>query len=590
MARIIRRLSAVVSLDVVGFTAMVEADERGTLALVAKVKNNLIDQTLAEHGGELFKTMGDGALIEFPSAVSAIEWTLQFQKAMRDQHGSDSERPISIRAGVALADVVVDGQDRFGKGVNLAVRVQQAAPVGGIAITEHAFVHSTGEISAVFKAAGGHRFKNINAVINIWTWAPEDEPPAASEDAEDSPARTARDERPSIVVLPFDYYSDDPSKSYLADGLVEEITATLSRVRDFTVIARNSAYAYKQRSASMDEIRETLGVRYVLEGSMRRAGQKVRVTAQLIDAESSHHLWSESFDGNVDDVFDLQDYIAEHVAGALMPSIRYAEIQRAKRKHPENLAAYDLLMQAMPHLWAHRKHDNQKAIELLQQALDLASGYGLAAALQAWACAQQVAYNWTLSPEVFIEQGTALIDRAFEAVYDDPTGLTALGAAITLLHADTQRARGLIERALMLDPNHAWAWTRKGFIHAYQSEAEEAIECFEHAMRLSPLDPFAFNCYIGMGFANFAARRCKVAAQWTRQALEEKPAMRWPYRDLAAFLADCGEIEEARAAVERFKEAQPEATVSLARKALRFMGPQLLERYLNGLRLAGLPD
>ena len=391
-------------------------------------------------------------------------------------------------------------------------------------------------------------------------------------------------------MLPFDNMSGDPSADSIADGVVEEITATLSRIRDFKVVARNSAYAYKGRAADVRDIADKLGVRYVLEGSLRKSNDRVRVTAQLIDAAGGAHLWADSYDGMVDNLFDFEDEIAEQVAGAVHPSIREAEIATAKRKRPESLAAYDLVLRALPHLWAHKREDNAEAIRLLDEARRLDPGYARATAVAAWARAQHVVYNWTTDIDQVRAEGRQLIEASANEVGDDPMALTALATATTLLLGDLDRAGHFADRALALDPNNAWAWTRRGFIDAYAGRAEKAITAFEHAARLSPLDPFSFNGHIGVGFANFVLGRYDEAVQWTRRGMREKSGITWAYRDLAAYLALACKVDEAKAALAELVATRPNLTIAMVGEALRFIEPGLLKRYLDGLRIAGLPE
>jgi adenylate cyclase len=405
------------------------------------------------------------------------------------------------------------------------------------------------------------------------------EPPAGAEDGQ-----------ASIVVLPFDNMSGDPAATSIADGVVEEITATLSRVRDFTVIARNSAYAYKGRAVDIREIARDLGVRYVIEGSLRKVGDRVRVTAQLIDANTGTHLWADRYDGVLENLFDFEDEIASRVTGALRPSIWDAEIARARRKRPENMVAYDLVLRALPHLWAHRREDNAEAIRLLDEAMVRDPSYARAAAIAAWARAQHVVYNWTDDIGPVRAEGDRLIALAAPAVGDDPTALCALSTATMLLFGDLDRARHYVDRALALDPNNAWAWTRHGFLLAYRGEPEEALTSFEKALTLSPLDPFSFNGFIGMGFAKFAAGHPAEAVQWAERGIREKVGMTWAYRDLAAYHGAAGNLDAAREALARFVAVRPDVSGAKLREALRFMEPGTLERYLAGLKAAGLPD
>ena len=280
--------------------------------------------------------------------------------------------------------------------------------------------------------------------------------------------------RPSVAVLPFENFSTDPEQAHFADAVVEEITATLSRIGDFLVIARNSAFTYKGRSVDVRQVGRELNVRYVVEGSVRRVGERVRITAQLVETDSGRHIWAGKAEGATSDLFDLQDRIAEMVAGAVYPSVRKAEIERARMKRPDNLEAYDLVMRALPHLWAHRMHENPEAIALLDRSLKLDPHYGLAAALCAWARAQQIVYNWTDDVEGERRKGLALIETAARHIGDDATGLTALGTAVMLLEGNARRALGFVERAVLVDPNHAWAWMRRGFGLVYTGKPEEA--------------------------------------------------------------------------------------------------------------------
>ena len=371
--------------------------------------------------------------------------------------------------------------------------------------------------------------------------------------------------------------------------MVEEITATLSRVKDFFVIARNSAFAYKGRQGTdVRQVGRELGVRYIVEGSVRRVGERVRITAQLIEAESGNHIWSNKIDGAVGDLFDLQDRMAAEVASAIQPSIRRAEVERARSKRPENLAAYDLVMRAFPHLWAHRPEDNVEAISLLERAMLLEPDYGLPAALAAWAHGQQVAYNWATDFAAERAAAQSLIEHAVMSVHDDPTALTALASAMMQLGGDVVQAAAFADQALALDPNHAWAWMRRGFGQVYLGNPEEGLVAFERSARLSPLDPFAFNVHLGMALANFAAGRSEKAILLARQALAERPGLVWPYRDLAVYLAHEGDLATAHESLGRFIGNRDGITLASVGDGLRFMEPALLGKYLHGLELAGL--
>jgi TolB-like protein/class 3 adenylate cyclase len=582
-----RRLVPIVSLDVVGYSRLSERNERQTLRLVRRVYDSLVDATISQSGGKVFKTMGDGLLAEFNSVIAAIQWTADVQREIyqRRLRGPGGEL-FQARAGVVLADVLVSGDDLYGSGINLAVRVQNHSPPGGMCITKWMYQYLDGHLDLEFTDLGPTELKNISKTVRIYTWHPAGVQRLAPAVSAPPPAPS---NRPSVVVLPFDNLSGEVDQSYFADAVVEEITSTLSRVKDFFVIARNSAFAYKGRSGvDIRQIGRDLGVRYVVEGSVRRVGERVRITAQLVETEGGNHIWSQKVDGAVADLFDLQDRMAAEVASAIQPSIRRAEIERAHSKRPDTLAAYDLVMRALPQLWAHRPQENAEAIRLLGRALELEPRYGLAAALAAWAHGQQVAYNWATDFDAERRTAEHLMETASLTVADDPTALTALASAMMQLGGDVGQAADYADRALRLDPNHAWAWMRRGFGQVYLGNPDAGLAAFENAARLSPMDPFGFNVHLGMALANFAAWRPEVAISFARRALSERPGLTWPYRDLAVYYSHIGDQRAAADALQRFLKAHPGMTLPAVRDSLRFMNAELLDRYVDGLARAGL--
>jgi len=587
MAQPDRRLVPIVSLDVVGYSRLVERNERQTLRLVQRVYDRLIARTIGAAGGKVFKTMGDGLLAEFNSLVAAVQWTASVQQEIYDRkiHAPGNEL-FQIRAGIVLADVLVAGNDLYGSGINLAVRVQSHAPAGGMCITKWMYQYLDGTMDLEFTDMGPTELKNITKTVRIYTWHPGG---AQRPQQNDRPPPVPPSSRPSLVVLPFDNLSGEADQSYFADAVVEEITATLSRVKDFFVIARNSSFAYKGRAGiDVRQVGKDLGVRYVVEGSVRRVGQKVRITAQLVETDTGSHIWSNKVDGAIADLFDLQDRMAAEVASAVQPSIRRAEVDRARKKRPDTLAAYDMVMRAFPHLWAHSPQDNAEAITMLERALELDPDYGLAAGLAAWAHGQAVVYNWSADFAEERRRAARLIEIAVSAVGDDPTALTALGSAMMMLGLDVPQAAALADRALALDPNHSWAWMRRGWGQIYLGNPEDALIAFERSMRLSPMDPFAFNVHLGMGLAHFAAGRPQDAVTLAKRALSERPGITWPYRDLTVYLAHHGDLAAATDALGRFTSTHPGASIASIGDGLRFMYPSLLARYLQGLQLAGL--
>ena len=376
-------------------------------------------------------------------------------------------------------------------------------------------------------------------------------------------------EKPSIVVLPFDNISGDSDQDSLADGIVEAITAGLSRIRSFFVIARNSAFTYKGRAVDMGDIRRDFNVAYVLEGSVQRAGARVRVTVQLIETEGGAHVWAERYDGFVEDIFDLQDRITEQVAGALNPSIRSAEVERARRKRPQDLGAYDYTMRSMPHVWALDDKGSANALALLGKALAIDPDYPLALALASWCHGQRVVYYWSDDITVSRAEALRLAEKAVALSGDDPLILAVLGAVQTFVH-NYGTARALLERAIALDRNAAWAWSRLGFLGVYCEEPESAIEHFERALRLSPLDPMNFNNYFGMGAAHHVAKRYDKAVEFYQRALGERPYADWILLNLASCLVAAGRMDEARTVYRRIEDRYPDLTLSKVEAALTF--------------------
>jgi adenylate cyclase len=401
-------------------------------------------------------------------------------------------------------------------------------------------------------------------------------------------AAPALPDKPSIAVLPFDNMSGDHEQDYLADGIVEAITAALSRIRSFFVIARNSAFAYKGQAANVRDIGRQLGVAYVLEGSVQKAGSRIRIIAQLIETEGGAHVWSGRHDGTVDDIFDLQDRIAEQVAGALQPSIRIAEIERSRRKRPQDLGAYDFAMRAMPHVWALEEDESGRALELLDKALEIDPDYPLALSLAGWCHGQRSVYNWSKDMAESQARALALAERAAELSSDDPLILTVLGVVQTFVH-NTGTARVLLERALRIDPNSAWAWSRLGWLDVYADQPAPAIEKFERALRLSPLDGANFNNYLGIGSAHEITGDYEQAVAFYRRGIEERPHARWIYRHLASALSGAGRMDEARDAFAQMLRSYPDLTAAKFRQAMIF-APATLDRMVANLKTLGLPD
>lgn len=573
----------------VGYSRSMEADESGTLARLQAMRAELFDGMLDQFGGCVVKTMGDGVLVEFGSAVNAVQHAVAVQRALaKRQQDGPSERRIELRIGINIGDIILDGDDIYGDGVNIAARLEGLADPGGILISGTVYDQVCRKLDIVFDDLGAQALKNISQPVRTYRIGLDDAASPSRPAGSGAPADLSLPDKPSIAVLPFDNMSGDPAQEHLADGVVEAITAELSRIRSFFVIARNSAFTFKNRAANVVDIGKELGVAYLLEGSVQRAGERVRITVQLIEAEGGTHIWAERYDGRMDDIFDLQDRITEQVAGQLQPSIRLAEIERSRRKRPHDQGAYDYTMRAMPHVWALEQEESAKAIALLDEALAIDPAYPLALSLAGWCHAQHSVYNWSDAPERSRERALKLAERATELSSEDPLILAVLGAIHTFVR-NFGTARILLERAVTLDPNSAWAWQRLGWLENYADRPAQAIEHFQRALRLSPLDPMNFNNYVGMGSAHEVAEKYDDAVAMYRRAMEERPHADWIHRNIASSLSGAGRMEEAKAAYAAMIRSYPDLTVAKFKQAMVF-SDTVLDRMGANLKKLGLPD
>jgi len=580
--RVERRLCAVLAADVAGYSHLMGADEEGTLALLKTHRRDLFDPKINEHRGRIVKTTGDGILVEFASVVDAVRCAVEVQRGMATRNVEmPQDKRVEFRVGINVGDIIIDGGDIFGEGVNVAARLEGLAEPGGICVSARVQEDVRGKLNIAFQDTGEQQLKNIALPVRVYRVQ------LSTVTATVRPALPLPD-KPSIAVLPFDNMSSETGQDYLADGIVEAITGALSRVRSFFVIARNSSFTYKGRAVNVRDIGSELGVAYVLEGSVQTAGHRVRIIVQLIETEGGAHVWTGRHDGTIDDIFDLQDRITEQVAGALQPSIRLAEIERSRRKRPQDLGAYDYAMRAMPHVWALEKEQSTKAVELLDKALAIDPAYPLALSLAGWCHAQRSVYNWADDIAQSQVRALKLAERAAELSGGDPLILAVLGAVHTFVR-NHGTARVLLERAVAIDANAAWAWSRLGWLDNYSDQPQHAIEKFQRALRLSPLDPMNFNNYVGIGSAYEVAQQYDKAAAFYRRGLEERPHAIWIYRNLASSLSGAGRMEDAKEAYVQMLRSYPDLTASRLRQAMVF-SPAFLDRMVGNLGKLGLPD
>jgi adenylate cyclase len=549
--RLQRRLAAILSADVVGYSRLMGLDEAGTLSRLNALMRDLIDPAIDANSGRIVKLMGDGALVEFASAVDAVTCAIQIQRQLRDRDANGSEAdPIRFRIGINVGDIIIEGDDILGDGVNIAARIESIAEPGGISISEDAWRQVRDKVVAKFVDAGEQNLKNIARSVRVYRIELGDGGNVAS-----TPPALALPDKPSIAVLPFQNMSGDSEQEYFCDGIVDDIITGLSRIKWLFVIARNSSFVYKGKPADVKQVGRELGVRYVLEGSVRRASDRVRVNGQLIDAISGAHVWAERYDRKSDDIFALQDELTLSVIGAIEPSLRLAEVERVKRKRPESLDAYDLVLQAQADVYSGMPDRATNALVLLERALTLNSSYALAHAYAAMSY-----HNRFLRAGLKEGDRAASIHHAQAAMasgQDDALALTFAGFSMGMDAHDHNAAFAAFEAALALSPSSALTYFCGSAILGWSGEAERAIEWAERGMRLSPFDPWRFAAYHALTLSHFHRGRYQEAADSAYKAVQANPGHSISQMLLAASLVKLRRIKEAKTAAARVLELQP---------------------------------
>jgi adenylate cyclase len=508
-----RRLAAILASDVVSFSTMMEKDEEGTLAKIKALQREVIEPKVAQHHGRIVKTTGDGFLIEFASPVEAVRCATAIQEALKAD-------PLRLRIGINLGDIIIeDDGDVYGDGVNIAARLEGIADPGGIALSRAVFDQVRKALPLAYEDLGLTILKNIEEPVRVYAvGGPSSEGRPSSRE---EPRPLPLPNKPSIAVLPFTNMSPDTEQEYFADGVVEDIITALSRIRSFFVIARNSAFTYKGRSVDIRQVGRDLGVRYVVEGSVRRAGDRVRLTSQLIEAATGTHLWADRFDGSLADIFDFQDRITEGVVAAIEPSLRQAEIERARRKRPNSLDAYDLHLRAMPLAYANTPDAGNEALGLLTEALKLDPSYAAAQAHAAWYYEQRYQRGGR-NPEDKRE-AVRHARSVIASTTDDALALAISGFIVGMLTLDYAAAIGAVDRALALNGNSALVLGFATMTEANAGQHDKALEHGMRAIRLSPLDPMNYHPYLGMGFAYFFSGRGEEAVAAAQRAIQVGP-------------------------------------------------------------------
>jgi TolB-like protein/class 3 adenylate cyclase/Tfp pilus assembly protein PilF len=545
-----RRLAAILSADVAGFSRLIGADEEGTLNRLRSIRAELIDPKIAENRGRIVKTTGDGLLVEFSSVVDALRCATDWQQMMGERNAAaPGNNRIEFRIGVHQGDIVVDNNDIFGDGVNVAARLEGLAEPGGICVSARVQEDAAGKLDLVFEDMGEQHLKNIARPVRVYRI-----PIAAT--VSKKPALTLPN-KPSLAVLPFQNMTGDTEQDYFVDGIVEEITTAISRLPWLFVIARNSSFTYKGRAVDVKQVARELGVRYVLEGSVRKAGNRVRITGQLIDTTTGAHIWADRFDGPLDDIFELQDQMASSVVGAIEPKLRLSEIERAVRKPTESLDAYDLYLRGLAERRKLTRDGFKEAFRLAQEALRIDPAYGPAAGLAALCRVYQTSEGWVRNTAELAAEAIRLAKQALNTGKDDPDALWMAGHTIGQFAGDFSTANNAIDRALALNPNAAHAWNMKGWLNLYADQSDTAIECFEQAMRLSPLDPEGYTFKSGMARGHLTAGRYDQAMIWVDRAIAEQPRFNTALRIKIVLSELLGRHEDAQVWLDRLHEEFP---------------------------------
>jgi TolB-like protein/class 3 adenylate cyclase len=577
-----RRLAAILAADVAGYSRLMGADEEGTHERLKALRRELVDPKIAEHHGRIVKTTGDGMLVEFASVVDAVRCAVEVQQAMPERNtGVVADSRIELRIGINLGDVIVEPDDLYGDGVNIAARIEALADAGGVFVSNTVHDHVRDRLPFVFEDLGEQQVKNIARPVRVYR-VREVGAAARSPSAPTLPVLPLPD-KPSIAVLPFQNMSGDPEQEYFTDGMVEEIITALSRIRWLFVIARNSSFTYKGQAIDVKQVGRELGVRYVLEGSVRKAGGRVRITAQLIDAVSDAHLWADRFDGALEDVFELQDNVASNVAGVIEPALMGAEMSRSAQRPTNDLTAYDLYLRALTPIRSGEvgRESYGEALDLLNQAIQRDSRYAPALALAGSCRSSLDVAGWIEDAGANRDEALRLTRRALAAGRDDPNVLAYGAYVLAYFGEDIVAAIALIDRCLELNPSFAVGWWRSGWLRLWAGQPDLAIEHFETGLRLSPRvrihDPL-----LGIGVGHFFARRYDEARTMLLRSMQENPNWVPSYRFLASCYAQMGRLGEAREIIERLQTL----TDVVVPHATHWRNAEHREFYLEGLRLA----
>lgn len=587
--RITHRFAVILCADVIGYSRLMGIDEEGTLTALKTVRGNLVDPQIAEHGGRIVRTMGDGLLVEFNSVVNAVRCAVGIQREM-PKFGAEvpPDRQIRLRIGINMGDVVSDGDLIHGDGVAVASRMESLAEPGGIAVSRAVRDAVRDRLAITFDDRGEHTVKNIARPVRVFRILLDEaampgRPRAAGKRI---PVLSAP---PALAVMPFQNLGSDAEAEFFLDSIAEDLITELARARWFSVVARNTSFGYKGKMVPAKQIARELGVRYLVEGSLRKAGNRVRINCQLVDAPSDQHLWAERFDGALADSFDLQDRITESVIGSVSPVLRQAEIARARRKPATSLDAHELTLCAFPAVFAETPEGNEEALLLLTQALEMAPAYPMANALAAWCRQQRHVMEWPAAQEDDREAARRMARAAIAGGADAPLALALAAAVRAAVTRDHDLALAAIDRALMIDPRGGAVLGFSALAGCICGTYEAAIACAEKAMRLSPLEPLLSYAAFALALACLFTGRTEEALAYADKAIEGNRNFALSYCVLALGNAQLGHAAEAAQAVCRLLHAAPRFRLGSLRK-IRFADAARLHGDLEALRAMHLPE
>ena len=585
--RVERRLAAILAGDVAGYSRLMGADEEGTLARLNAHRREFLDPTIAEHRGRIVKRTGDGILIEFSSAVDATRCAIQLQRGMAQRNADvPGDQRFELRMGIHVGDIMIEEGDIFGDGVNIAARLESIAQPGGICISEDAYRQIRGKLDENFQDSGEQELKNIARRVRVYQLRPDAPGPAGKASA----STLALPDKPSIAVLAFQNMSGDTEQEFFADGIAEDIITALSKAHWLFVIARNSSFSYKGKSVDVRQVGRELGVRYVLEGSVRKAGNRVRITAQLIDATTGHHVWADRYDRALEDIFAVQDEITHSIIGAIAPGIVAAEIQRAHGKDAAELGEWERVMRAHWHVRQMTREDCVEAFRLIDEVLQRDPKNAMALTDLAFNWHIGGIFGWTKEPPpVALERMGEAARRAVAADDQYAVAQTALGLYELFSNRHDDAIRRL-HRAIELDPNSSFARGYLGATYSFGGEPDRSLAALEEAMRLSPRDFLMVLWHTASAWSHLHAERYAEAMNCANQAIEFNPAFPDSHGVFAAAAAHLGHMAEARAGLDGFVRLLPGLTSSDPRLIRPFRRPADRERFLTGLRKAGLSE